>query len=292
MTRSVALGVSALLAIASCGSREAAPRRDHDAALVPADAAPPPSPSADELARMAHVPAGDFIAVCIEGFPWDGQRLCTERHFGITRVFIDEFYLDKTEVTVAEYRACVVAGACTEPVFGDRRVGTRCDPAKDDDRHRVTWGRADRDDHPINCLLTKQAAEYCAWRNKHLPTTKQWEKAARGVDGAVFPWGNERPTCQHAAIDRDSTDRSCGPRDTRPVGTYPEGATPHGILDLVGNVAEMATDLEEPREAYRMLDPRVHIDGLDESFTVSMGGHFERERDVRGGLGREDRGAR
>jgi formylglycine-generating enzyme required for sulfatase activity len=136
MTRLVALGVSALLAIASCGSRDAAPRRDHDAALVPADAAPPPSPSADELARMAHVPAGDFVALCVEGFPSGGERLCTDRHFGITRVFVDEFYLDKTEVTVAEYRACVEAGVCTEPAFGDRRVIGRCDPAKDDDWHR------------------------------------------------------------------------------------------------------------------------------------------------------------
>lgn len=132
--------------------------------------------------------------------------------------------VDRTEVTVGEYEACVVAGDCSAP-----RSEEGCN-----------WpSRASRADHPINCIDMTQAATFCATRGRRLPTEAEWEFAARG--GLVwprFPWGDADPgsrTCWNGP----GNDLGAGNRpSTCPVGKYPLSNTKDGIVDAGGNVAE------------------------------------------------------
>lgn len=104
---------------------------------------------------------------------------------------------------------------------------------------RFNWPRGrpppGREDHPVVLVTWAQAQRYCAWRGqlvgegRQLPTAAQFEKAARGPGGSVYPWGAEfDPSKLDSAVN--------GPRDTVPVGSYPDGASPYGALDVAGNV--------------------------------------------------------
>jgi formylglycine-generating enzyme required for sulfatase activity len=167
---------------------------------------------------MVRVPAGSFYFGCNESEDSDCYR--DEKPGGW--IALREFKIDRTEVTVSAYEACVQAEACRKPGIGDP----------------CNWGESGREDHPINCVTWYQARAYCAWVGKRLPSEQEWEKAARGTDGRIYPWGNEPASCAHAVMD-DGSGRGCG-RDsmTWPVGSKPSGASPYGALDMVGNVWE------------------------------------------------------
>jgi formylglycine-generating enzyme required for sulfatase activity len=116
----------------------------------------------------------------------------------------------------------------------------------------------DRPAHPINCVDWDQAMAYCRWKGKRLPTEAEWEYAARGNDGRIFPWGNEAPSAKRlnvcgsecAAMAKRELSAEWpayyndddGWAATAPVGSYPEGASPFGALDMAGNVAEWTAD--------------------------------------------------
>ena len=93
-------------------------------------------------------------------------------------VTLSAFYIDQSEVTVAEYIRCMQDApkrGCSAPQESDF-----CNYAK----------RGDRRPHPINCVTWDQARKYCKWVGKRLPTEAEWEKAARGVDSRKYPWGS------------------------------------------------------------------------------------------------------
>ena len=81
------------------------------------------------------------------------------------------------EITVGQYRACVQAGKCTKPKSKSDEVN-------------CNWGWPDREGHPINCVDWNQALAYCQWKDGRLPYEAEWEKAARGTDGRIYPWGS------------------------------------------------------------------------------------------------------
>jgi formylglycine-generating enzyme required for sulfatase activity len=180
---------------------------------------------------MVRVPAGGFYYGCNESV--DGE--CYDDEKPGRRITLREFKIDKTEVTVSAYEACVLAGACREPGSDGP----------------CNWGKSGREAHPINCVNWYQARAYCAWAGKRLPTEQEWEKAARGTDGRIYPWGNERASCAHAVMD-DGSGNGCGRGNlTWPVGSKPSGASPYGALDMAGNVWEWTSSWFESQQPAR-----------------------------------------
>jgi formylglycine-generating enzyme required for sulfatase activity len=148
------------------------------------------------------------------------------------------YCIDKTEVSVASYRACVKAGVCAVPtgLGSDSIYGTYTDTP------------SANDSLPINNVNWDQATTYCTWAGlaggaRRLPTEVEWERAARGVDGRTYPWGETSPDCSYLTMTyiANSKANACVQTFTA-VGTLPKGMAPSGIFDASGNVAEWTQD--------------------------------------------------
>jgi formylglycine-generating enzyme required for sulfatase activity len=161
---------------------------------------------------------------------------------------LDPFWIDVTEVTQADYARCVAARGCP-PV--------RCS----------RWLAADPT-LPVSCVDWEQANAYCAWAHKRLPTEAEWEKAARGTDGRLYPWGNAVPTCELARY------YGCGTAKPDPVGSHPKGVSPYGALDMAGNVWEWVADWYD--DAYYSKAPDKNPPGPDQGEQkIVRGGAFK-----------------
>jgi len=147
-------------------------------------------------------------------------------------VTVSDFDLDRTEVTVGAYGRCVDAGACNAPTF----------PRSD--------ARYDRPDLPVTHVRWEDAVAYCTWARGRLPTEAEWELAARGRTGRVFPWGDlyNPHLANHGAWATDDTDGRDGFIGLAPVGSYPDGATATGLFDMAGNAAEWVFDFYDRDE--------------------------------------------
>ncbi len=140
-------------------------------------------------------------------------------------VFIQGYEIDKHEVTVSQYVQCMGAGACGVP---------------DDSGDACNYGKGGRQKHPVNCVSWHQAEAFCEHTGKRLCTAAEWERAARGDEGKVYPWGQDTPTCETAVMTIGAT--LCSSDGTAPVGSVPTGMSPFGVHDMAGNVSEWIAD--------------------------------------------------
>ena len=147
------------------------------------------------------------------------------------------FWIDLTEVTVEDYSVCWALKVCKLPMQGPK----------------LNWGVPGKDKHPANGVTWYDAKQYCEWKGKRLPTEAEWELAARGTDGRMFPWGNTKPTCDLVVNDK------CGTTGTQKVGSKPKGDSPYGVHDMSGNVAEWVADYF--KEDYYYESPAVDPKG-------------------------------
>lgn len=170
-------------------------------------------------------------------------------------VTLSPYCIDVTEVTVAAYSRCVMAGRCTAP-----DTGPGCN-----------WDAPSRSNHPINCVDWSQAQAYCQWVGTtpsllgRLPTEAEWEFGARGTDGRIYPWKDLPPStqlCWSGDIDRLST---C------PVTDHPAGVSPFQLFDMAGNVWEWVQDAYGPYPGGPVTDPL----GGNASDRVYRGGGFD-----------------
>lgn len=207
---------------------------------------------------LVYVPAGEFLM----GTRDDQEGDSSERPQHT--VYLDAFWIDRTEVTAAQYQRCVEAGACSAPDF----TGKYC-----------TYDVDGKSDHPINCVDWNQATAYCAWAGRRLPTEAEWEKAARGVDGRIYPWGDAWDVQTVPRVNFSDKNDPTGPSTdevddgfaaTAPVGSFPSGASPYGALDMAGNVWEWVVDWYN--ETIYTMTRENSIDPETEPMRVMRGG--------------------
>ncbi len=137
-------------------------------------------------------------------------------------IFLDVFWIDKFEVTNAQYKKCVDAGKCQAPSV--LTSNTR----------QSYFGNSDYDNFPVLYVSWQEAKTFCEWASKRLPTEAEWEKAARGTDGRNYPWGESWSDVQINIEERI--------RDTASVGNYPDDTSPYGVMDMGSDVREWVAD--------------------------------------------------
>lgn len=214
------------------------------------------------LTPMALVPTGPFIMGSTPEEREYGYQLDEQRGSAVARANrwfaretrasrqLDAYRIDVYPVTNADYQAFVDA---TEhpPPFVSQEVWEGYHLIHSHETvQRFLWKHRtyppDRGRHPVVLVTHADATAYCAWRGARekrrlrLPTEAEWEKAARGPDGRIFPWGNEFDPARLNSADK-------GPYDTVPVGSYPSGKSPYGLYDMAGQVFEWTSISDEQR---------------------------------------------
>lgn len=165
---------------------------------------------------MMYVPAGSFSM---------GSDDNNQDEKPSHAVFLDAFYIDKFEVTNKEYERCVITGVCLPPQKSSSLT------------HSAYFSNPEFADYPVIYVVWSMAEAYCEWRDARLPTEAEWEKAARGVDGRTYPWG-EDVDCDKANY---KPDEYCV-GDTSRVGSYLDNVSYYGLYDMAGNVWEWVAD--------------------------------------------------
>ncbi|MHB9032312.1 MAG: formylglycine-generating enzyme family protein, partial [Anaerolineae bacterium] len=203
--------------------------------------------------ELVRVPAGEFLmgASSNNSFALDNEL---PQH----TVYLDEYLIGKTEVTVAQFRLFMQA-------TGFKFLGAR----------KLPEGK---DNHPVIGLQYEGALAFVTWlsewtgRKVTLPTEAQWEKAARGTDGRLYPWGDDNIDCNYANV-------AFCKEGTVPVGSYPKGVSPYGALDMIGNTDELTSDLYIAD--YYKSSPARNPTGPDSgSYHTVRGGCYSKEWDL------------
>ncbi len=169
-----------------------------------------------DVARMMLVPAGEFTM---------GSNGGADHEKPEHRVFLDAYYMDVYEVTVGQYEEFLETSSFDPPPSW------------------TTMAQPPYENRPVVNVDWKDANNYCKWAGKRLPTEAEWEKAARGTDGRMYPWGNDPPNQLRANYGKDKWDNH---NALVPVGQLQDGKSPYGIYDLAGNVWEWVSDWYDP----------------------------------------------
>lgn len=233
-----------------------------------------------ETGDMVRIPSGKFMMGCNPRV----DSACEDDEKPYHEVELDAYRIDRSEVTFGEYRKCVNAGKCKAP----RVSGGQCWVYNGSKwEYGVLSSAFQGDRQPVLCVDWTQADAYCRWAGKRLPTEAEWEKAARGTDGRMYPWGNEEATCSRAVFWGVGGD--CSRSMTSPGCTKSAGNSPYGVCDMAGNVWEWTADRYDA--AYFKSSPRRNPTGASSGDTrVLRGGAWGNEtRELRATERRGDR---
>lgn len=182
----------------------------------------------DTIVGMSCIPSGEFIR---------GSNVYESNEKPESRIYLDSYYIDLYEVTNEDFQKCLDSGGCRQCL----KTG-KC--KKITPNYGARYSEASQ---PVVGLSWYSAKEYCEFLGKRLPTEAEWEKAARGSDGEIFPWGNERATCLHAIIEEDGR-KGCVKQKISPIHhmtTQKVGSRPayrYGLYDMAGNSWEWVAD--------------------------------------------------
>ncbi len=208
---------------------------------------------------LVFIPAGEFIMGAADNDPnADADELPQKT------IFVDAFWMDQFEVTNRQYQTCVNSSAC--PLPADAESATRYN----------YYGDAEFEDYPVINVTWLDASTYCQWRGARLPTEAEWEKAARGDSGYLYPWGNtfepmHSNYCASTILCPDEPED--GYIDTAPVGSFAEGVSPYGVHDMAGNINEWVADWYDVN----------YFASLTDGFENPTGPESGEERSIRGG---------
>lgn len=212
---------------------------------------------------LVFVPAGEFIM---------GSNEETDEQ-PIHQVYLDAYWIDQTEVTNAMYAKCVDAHQCNPPSNSSSYT------------HPSYFGNSEFDNYPVLYVSWDDAVTYCEYVGRRLPTEAEWEKAARGEDGNIYPWGNVFDGdvlnfCDtNCSSDWADTTTNDGYEDVAPVGNYIDGVSIYGVFDMAGNVEEWVEDWFD--ENYYQSSPSSNPLGpASGQFRVSRGGSSEEGSDT------------
>lgn len=220
-------------------------------AVTKAAPAPAASGTSGKTPEMLLVPAGEFqMGAAVD----DKYSLGDDKP--LRRVILKAFRISRFEVTNAQYRSFLAATATQHP--------KSCSPFEPSGTQHApegpTWSDPEWNDatKPVVSVTWFDAYAYCAWDGKRLPSEAEWEKAARGTDARVFPWGPEIMKDSPVANIADEAAKREYPAwrvgegyddgfvHTSPVGSFPNGASPYGVEDMAGNVWEWVADWYSP----------------------------------------------
>lgn len=208
--------------------------------------------------ELVHIEAGSFI---FGTTPREAmQPFLGPSSISDEEVYLDAYSIGKYEVSNTEFAIFIKDGGYRNPEFWSdegwefkEKFGW-IEPRRWRDREYTGYRR---EDHPVSAVSWYEAEAYCRWlslrtdKPYRLPTEREWEKAARGTDGRIYPWGNQwEPThCNWLADadgDRLPDDLIDGYAKTAPIDSYPEGASPYGCHNMAGNVLEWCSDVWSP----------------------------------------------
>jgi formylglycine-generating enzyme required for sulfatase activity/predicted Ser/Thr protein kinase len=225
------------------------------------------------------VPSGKFIMGSDDGDPDEKP---------VHSVSLDAYWIDQTEVTNKMFTKFIeetgYQTAAEKGGWGNAFTGGKWERVeKADWRHPFgpQSSIAGLEQHPVVQVSWDDAVAYCQWASRRLPTEAEWEKATRGMDNRVFPWGNEIPNGNLLNFADDNlqvawavTTVDDGYRYSAPVGSYPEGTSPFGVLDMAGNVSEWVNDRYS--KDYYQVSPDINPLGPGSgNFYVLRGGAWD-----------------
>ena len=211
---------------------------------APAGAEAPTAPPVPEM--MVEIPAGEFT-MGNDGGDDDEKPAHT--------VTLEAFEIDMFEVTNADFARFV------------EETGYQTEAEKAGEMGWRAYAEG-KDNYPVVKVTWNDADAYCQWAGKRLPTEVEWEKAARGEEGFIYPWGNEWDPAKVNA-------KESGFRGTVAVGSFAEGASPYGVFDMAGNVWEWMADWYQ---AYP--DSTYQSEYFGERFRVTRGGGWFQEANL------------
>ena len=211
---------------------------------LPAETSVPAEIKDNKNVPMRLIPAGEFTMGSNDSGDI-GSRPAT-------KINLEAFYIDKFEVTNEMYDACVYAVECRKPQQGGSAT------------RNTYFANPVFANYPVIYVDWKMANAYCKWRGARLPTEAEWEKAARGTDASIYPWGADAPDCSLANL------AGCV-GDTTPVDQHEKGKSVYGIYNMSGNVWEWTSSLFKAYP-YSLTDGRDDLKALGER--IARGGSW------------------